>query len=398
MTKSSAFKTTVQDSPQGEQQHKSRNFGIREINCRGLSSEHGFGKSFKHFKNRRFRPFTNANAIKSSLTLSVILNAIMLLGYIYNNKNMEVHIEFRLIYSFIADVILFYLLYRFNFKIIQKNWNKVLKFWVLISGSVTIAVVLSLFFSEGAIKFLPVSPMPPNFLITANIIKDLIFVLVVLLSTLLYSSIFQRQEALLENERLIVENIRIRYEVLKNQVDPHFLFNSLNTLDGLIGQDDDKAHQFVENISSVFRYAINNKEIMHLDEELDFTESYANLMKIRYGDNFQIQYNIEEKYKAYYIMPISLQLLVENAIKHNVISNRHSLIITIETTPQGTIKVLNPIQLKQDSETGTGIGLANLAERYKLLFQKDVLITKTDVFCVEIPLIKNLETTKTNLL
>jgi len=311
---------------------------------------------------------------------------------------MEVPIEFRLIYSFIADIILFYLLYSFNFKIIQANWNKVLKFWVLIIGSVSIAIVLSLIFSEGAIKFLPGSPIPPSFQITANIIKDLIVVLIVLLSTLLYSSIVQRQEALLENEKLIVENIRIRYEVLKNQVDPHFLFNSLNTLDGLIGVDDDKAHDFVENISSVFRYAINNKEIMHLDEELDFTESYANLMKIRYGDNFQIQYHIEDKYRMFYIMPISLQLLVENAIKHNVISNRHSLIITIETTPNDTIRVTNPIQLKNDDEPGTGIGLANLTERYKLLFQRDVLITQTDVFCVEIPLIKQLEPTKTNLL
>jgi hypothetical protein len=393
-----AYNTTGNDSLQGDQQRTSRDSRTRDIICHGISSEHVFSKSYNKLKNRKFRPFTNINAIKSSLTLSIILNAIMMLGYIYNNKNMEVPIEFRLIYSFITDIVLFYLLYSFNFKIIQVNWNKGLKFWVLITGSVCIAIVLSLVFSEGAIRFLPGSPIPPHFQITANIIKDLIVVLIVLLSTLLYSSIFQRQEALLENEKLIVENIRIRYEVLKNQVDPHFLFNSLNTLDGLIGVDDDKAHDFVENISSVFRYAINNKEIMHLDEELDFTESYANLMKIRYGDNFQIQYHIEDKYRMYYIMPISLQLLVENAIKHNVISNRHSLIITIETTPNDTIRVTNPIQLKNDDEPGTSIGLANLTERYKLLFQKDVLITQTDVFCVEIPLIKQLEPAKTNLL
>ena len=111
-------------------------------------------------------------------------------------------------------------------------------------------------------------------------------------------------------------------------------------------------------------------------------------MKIRYGDNLQIQYNIDEKYRNYFIVPVSLQLLVENAIKHNVISSRHPLLITIETTPQDTIRVLNAIQPKSGVEHGEGIGLANLTERYEILFQKEVVIKKTDVFCVEIPLIK----------
>ncbi|MEI7501796.1 MAG: histidine kinase [Paludibacter sp.] len=280
----------------------------------------------------------------------------------------------------------------------QLKRSKALKFWSAVIGSIIIAVVFSLIFSQGAIHLFPETPIPVKFQITSSIIKDLIVVLIVLITTLLFSSVFERQKTLIENEQLIVENIRIRYEVLKNQVDPHFLFNSLNTLDGLIGIDDDKAHEFVENISSVFRYTINNKEIMYLDEELDFTESYACLMKIRYGDNFQIQYQIEEKYRTYYIMPISLQLLVENAIKHNCISNRHQLIINIETTENDTIKVSNRIQPKMDVEPGTGIGLANLTERYKLLFQKEIIISKTDVFSVEIPLIKQLETTKTNML
>jgi LytS/YehU family sensor histidine kinase len=204
----------------------------------------------------------------------------------------------------------------------------------------------------------------------------------------------ERQQTLLENERLIADNIRIRYEVLKNQVDPHFLFNSLNTLDGLIGMDTDKAHEYVQHLSQVFRYAISNKEIMYLKEELNFTESYAHLMKIRYGENFQIQYDIDEKYKTWYIMPISLQLLVENAVKHNVISTKYPLVLTIETTSNDTIRVRNAIQLKKEAEQGEGIGLANLRERYELLFQKEVSITMTDVFCVEIPLIKELEDTK----
>ena len=91
-------------------------------------------------------------------------------------------------------------------------------------------------------------------------------------------------------------------------------------------------------------------------------------------------------------MPISLQLLVENAVKHNVISNKYPLIITIETTPNDTIRVNNKIRHKSDDEPGEGIGLANLTERYKLLFQKEIVITQGENFCVEIPLIKQLET------
>lgn len=344
-------------------------------------------------KNRAFHHFSNILALRLSIILSILLDSILLLGYLYSNK-IEHSIELRMVYAFLTDIILFYLLYSFSFKIIQSDIKTKAKFRFIILGSMVIAAFSNLIFTEGSIHLFHRSLIPVDFLVIGNIMKDLIVLLIVLLSTSLLHSIIQRQQILLENEKLIVDNIRIRYEVLKNQVDPHFLFNSLNTLDGLIGVDDDKAHDFVENISSVFRYAINNKEIMHLDEELDFTESYASLMKIRYGENIQIQYNIEDKYRTWYIMPISLQLLVENAIKHNVISTKYPLLITIETTPGDTIKVQNVIQMKKDTEHGDGIGLANLRERYELLFQKEVLITITDVFCVEIPLIKELEDTK----
>lgn len=344
-------------------------------------------------RNRSFHPFSNILALRLSIILSIFLDCILLLGYLYSNK-IEQRIELRMIYAFLSDIILFYSLFGFSFRIIQLNIKKNVKFKIIILGSLVIAGVLNLIFTQGSLHLFITSPVPVNFLIIGNIMKDLIVLLIVLLSTSLLHSISQRQQILLENERLIADNIRIRYEVLKNQVDPHFLFNSLNTLDGLIGMDDDKAHEYVQNLSQVFRYAIGNKEIMHLDEELDFTESYAHLMKIRYGENIQIQYNIAEKYRTWYIMPISLQLLVENAIKHNVISTKHPLVITIETTPNDTIRVLNIIQLKKEAEQGEGIGLANLTERYKLLFQKEVSITITDIFCVEIPLIKELEDTK----
>ena len=338
-------------------------------------------------KHRAFRPFSKTTAIKLSLFISITLNAILLLGFIYNKK-LEAIPVYKLVYMFLTDIVSFYLLYIFIFKIIQLSYNKHRKFLYAIFGSLVITVVLSVAFTVGELLLLPEGLFPANLQITMNLVKDLILLIIVLLSTSQLYSINERQLTLFENERLIADNIRIRYEVLKNQVNPHFLFNSLNTLDGLIGIDNERAHEYVQNLSQVFRYTIGNKEIMHLDEELDFTESYALLMKIRYGDNLQIRYNIDERYLNYYIVPVSLQLLVENAIKHNVISNRHPLLITIETTQNDTVKVLNAIQPKSGVEYGEGIGLANLTERYEILFQKDIIITKTDIFCVEIPLIK----------
>ena len=304
---------------------------------------------------------------------------------------MEVVLVSKLVYLFLSNTVLFYLLYIFIFRIIQLNINKYLKLWGGLFGSLIITVGLSLCISASHFLLFPENPFTVNQQITMSLVKDLIILIIVLLSTSQLYSINQRQLTLFENEKLLADNIRIRYEVLKNQVNPHFLFNTLNTLDGLIGIDNEKAHEYVQNLSLVFRYTIGNKEIMHLDEELDFTESYALLMKIRYGDNLQIRYNIDERYLNYYIVPVSLQLLVENAIKHNVISNRHPLLITIETTQNDTIKVLNAIQPKSGVEHGEGIGLANLTERYEILFQKDINITKTDIFCVEIPLIKQQE-------
>jgi two-component system LytT family sensor kinase len=344
-------------------------------------------------KNRAYHPFTNRTAILLSLLIGTVLNAIMSLGYIYS-KDREPSADVRTVCIFVTNIILLYLLYTFCFKTVQLKINKTSKFCFLIGESFLIASLLSFALSKFFFLLISDSRILVNEYYTTNLIKDLILSIIVLFSTFLLNSVSERQQTLLENEKLIAENLRIRYEVLKSQVDPHFLFNSLNTLNGLIVVDADKSQEFVQNLSSVFRYAIGNKEVTYLEEELDFTESYGSLMKIRYGNNLQIIFNINEKYKTYHIMPISLQLLVENAIKHNIISDKKPLIITIETTSNDTIRVLNNIQPKHNIKSGHGIGLANIAERYRLLFQKEVTITQTDVFCVELPLIKQPATTK----
>jgi LytS/YehU family sensor histidine kinase len=317
----------------------------------------------------------------------------MVLNYLFSEPLHSINFV-RLIYIVVSNYLLFYIIFIININIIPLQKKSSIKYGILIFGTITVAIVLSLSFSKLLFLFASTNQSVIEKTTIINIIKDLVIVVIADITTLFIYITKKEKEAAVEQERFITENIRIRYEVLKNQIDPHFIFNSLNTLDGLIGIDDERAHEYLENISKVFRYVINNKEITHLSDELAFTESFADMMKIRFGVNFRIEYNIKEKYKTWFIMPISLQLLVENAIKHNVVSNKFPLLVIIETTPNDTIKVRNVINLKKEPEKGGGIGLANLTDRYKLLFKKEVLINKTDIFCVEIPLIEQQDSTK----
>ena len=291
----------------------------------------------------------------------------------------------HIVIYFLGIVLIFYLLYEFCFWIFRQKWKSFKKHVAAFFGTYGIATLMCLISLK--ITLLLSQNIPDSFhkhILHIGFLPSLI----VFLSTLFISSFIRNQQTRLENQRLVAENIRNRHEALKNQLNPHFLFNSLNTLDGLIGFDDEKAHNYLQNLSSTFRYTIQNKEITTLKDELSFAEAYAYLMKIRYGDNLKIQYAVDEKYNLYYITPLCLQVLIENAIKHNVINDRHPLTIHIETTEKEAIRVSNTIQPKLDVEAGEGIGLANLVERYHLLFGMDVVIDKNDVFSVEIPLIK----------
>ena len=355
-----------------------------------------------------FRPHSNRMAITLSFIISFLLNFIFLLGLIYARANFPPPDDMRdlsegirkagipffsIISGFITNFILAYLLYFFNFKILKfRRIKKYFRLFAIIVGTFLLAILLSYILSKTRI-FIEIREFHhPERFIWGNMVKDLFIAMVVVFSSQLIHLWDKQQKTQLENQKLMTENMRTRYEALKNQVDPHFLFNSLNTLNSLIGFDDDKARDYVQQLSSVFRYTLQHKEIIHLKEELEFSNSYFHLMKIRYGDSLQIAINIDEKYDTYCVMPLSLQILYENAIKHNVISNKYPLTICVESTDNAAIKVYNVIKPKKDSDKGEGIGLANLTERYKLLLQKNVVISNTNgIFSVEIPLINESE-------
>ena len=220
---------------------------------------------------------------------------------------------------------------------------------------------------------------------------DLPLVVIPVMIGYLLRSMHLEQVTAVENEMLRAESITSRYEALKNQLDPHFLFNSMNTLQSLISIDSDRAEEYMQQLCTVLRYTLQKKEVVTLAEELECTADYCRMLKIRYGDNLTFDHHINhERYDNFLVPPLAIQGLVENAIKHNVISAKQPLTVHISTDDDNHLIVSNKIQPKIMEEESSGIGLANLAERYRLQWDKKVEIFKDgNNFIVTLPLVEN---------
>lgn len=197
------------------------------------------------------------------------------------------------------------------------------------------------------------------------------------------------QTSLRREQKLRELNLIFQNETLKSQVNPHFLFNSLNTVSSLIITDPAKAEQFINNLSSVYRFIIENgqKDMIPLRSELDLVNRYYELHRVR--DESKVALDIEyTNLGNYQILPVSLQILLENAIKHNIATRDMPLRISIFIDNQ-YIVVRNNLQKKAMQLMSTGIGLKNLAERTKLISGRELIIEEThDFFTVKLPLMK----------
>jgi hypothetical protein len=192
-----------------------------------------------------------------------------------------------------------------------------------------------------------------------------------------------------EKEALVQANLQGQYDSLMEQVNPHFLFNNLNSLSTLITKDPDKADEFVIKMSSVYRYLLRNNEdnLTTLREELGFIESYNHLLKTRFGEGFQPLISIPDASCDLALPPMTLQLLVENAVKHNIVSPEEPLELKIFTEGDYLL-VTNNLQKKNRPAASAGVGLFNIQSRYRLLNQPAVEIWQTDkAFTVKLPLI-----------
>ena len=189
------------------------------------------------------------------------------------------------------------------------------------------------------------------------------------------------KQTILEAEKLKKEQVIAQYETLKSQVNPHFLFNSLNVLTTLVHKDADVAEQFINQLSKVYRYILESRsqEIIGLDEEMRNLEAYVFLMKIRFGGNLQFDNQLANNVLGKKVAPLTLQMLVENALKHNEVSKLNPLSISV-FLDGNFIVVKNNLQLKTNQNDSTGIGLSNIKARYSFLSQHSVSISETDSF------------------
>ena len=202
--------------------------------------------------------------------------------------------------------------------------------------------------------------------------------------------LFRKWKAVtLESEQLKREHLQTQLDSLKNQVNPHFLFNSLNSLSSLIEEDEAKAQLFVNELARVYRYLLqsNERELTDLKSELSFIKAYFFLLKTRFGDGICLDIQVSEAAQQAMIPPLTLQLLVENAVKHNVVSTARPLNISIYTEGEGNLVVSNNLQAKAVTVALNRLGLANIDAKYRLLAGKKPIVQQTQTtFSVILPL------------
>ncbi len=198
------------------------------------------------------------------------------------------------------------------------------------------------------------------------------------------------KQTFLETEKLKRAHVEAQYEALKNQVNPHFLFNSFNVLSTLVYKDPDLAAKFIKQLSITYRYVLDTREqeIIPLKEELKALEAYAFLMKIRFGENLDVHLKVSDS-NGEMIVPLTLQILVENAVKHNEISKSNPLKVKVVREGSGYISVRNNLQEKVQAQHKSGIGLENIKARYRFVSKKEIEVKKENgQFEVRVPVVR----------
>ena len=339
------------------------------------------------------------SVLLATLIISFLLAFVMLSSSIYYYSLLDAGSEFDLrtilsvnsIASLLINMVFFYLLLSIQSWAINRYDIRQYQLWLILFGLLMGVVLLSPYLSRLQWWWFR-DILNYHTYATVQYAKDLVILVVTFLFTMTIYLMKQNHLAVVGMQKLDFENLQNRYTALKNQTDPHFLFNCLNTLNGLIGRDDRRAQEYVQELAMVFRHTMRNKVVVRLSEELEFVKSYLYLMCIRYFDGLKVVWHIDDKYLDYYVIPSGLQILVENAIKHNIASAKIPLTISI-STKEDKIVVENKLQLREQSTSGsTGVGLDNLMEQYRLVFGKDIdIVSKDGQFSVSLPLIKSLD-------
>lgn len=257
---------------------------------------------------------------------------------------------------------------------------------VTIAGNNLIHLILSKTFFTARSEYF----FSTDELISSN--SAAVFCLIMIMC--IYESIYfmhALKDSVEEKEMLKRESLQAHLNALRTQVNPHFLFNNLNTLSSLIPENPKHAVDFVQQLSKVYRHILDVKDekSILLKDEMEVLNAYTFLLKTRFGNNLDVHVDIPEAKLKNKIVPLSLQILMENAIKHNIVSSDRPLHIHV-FTDNGSLVLSNNLQIKNQINESTGIGLDNIRNRYKLLGDKEVKVTENgNSFTVSIPLIEN---------
>lgn len=257
--------------------------------------------------------------------------------------------------------------------------------------------VVCLGYTFGVVLFLPLlinAVFGPGTCVTSSLLTEYFIALIPTVFVIsVYESVYffaAWKNDIHRSEMLARENLQSQFDALKNQVDPHFLFNSLNTLAALIDENNEPAQKYLDQLSDVYRYVLLSKDrsTVTLQEDLTFLDAYIYLNKTRFRENLLIQNEIRPEYHQHQVAPLTLQMLVENAIKHNVVSKERPLTIRIYHENPDYITVQNNIQEKTILEKSTKVGLQNIINRYNLINPKKIEIQRLEgFFTVKLPLL-----------
>ena len=323
---------------------------------------------------------------------NTIMTALAIGGDAIETTQSDVTVKSALTEILVSSVVAFFT-FMINYYIIRP-FNSTIQLTtkrIVIAVLVTIIAVNVLSDSFFAIKHLiNHQPLFKKFNIIYTF-RDLFTGIIVISGMSFIKTVYDKQSAKNENQMLQNEILRGQYESLKNKISPHFMFNSLTALRELIDQDAADAKLYVNHLSLVLRYTLSSIESKSkcLYEELEMAESYMHLVKIRFGSSIKVESNVDYTYKDFRLPPLSIQTLLENAIKHNEISKKNPFTIRIETGSDNVLSITNTIQEKVTKEYSSGLGLSNISKQYHYLGGKDITISnKNNEFRVELPLLK----------
>ena len=315
----------------------------------------------------------------------------IIIGLSYKFYTVENWLAYYML-SIASSILLFQLFYLINFRLDKwLNWQKQAKkrFWTKLIIQILVAPVF-LLLSRYLFDFIILGKLfyVINFEIL-NIIVIAFTIVIYNLTELGFHLMNNSKYSLAELERFKKENAEFRFETLMSQVNPHFLFNSLNTLSSLVYENQDTAAKYIRELARVYRYILENKqnELVSLKVDLSFVKAYIYLLELRFKNMISFNFSIEKSKEDLLIAPMTVQMLIENAVKHNIISQKKHLNIKIQTENNSLI-IANNIQLRPSKSYSSGIGLSNIKSRYSYFTNDEVEVKETDtLFFVKIPLI-----------